>query len=232
MGSIVDLLGNESFHVGLVCGALAAGIAGWLRRGAGLAFAAAVVLALQNRDLLDGLPDGGLGWVPPALAVVVVGGGTLVADFGRRARGQALALLAVTMFGVWVTVPETQHVVVPMGAVLPIGALGLLRPTTRLGVVGAVLATAVVAWGVAVDGQARPGAVVGGFACLGVMAVEPLVRRRAKVVAGPNTVAVIHVVLVAWCSRVAGMSDSAFLALMLCVVGYLAAAFALTRIRT
>ena len=199
---------------------------------AGLAFAGATVAALDDRSMLDGVPDG-LGWVVPAMVGVIVVGGLLVTDFDRRAGGWGPVLLAVTMFGVWVTVPETQHVVVLMGAVLPIGLLGWPKPLASLGIPGAVVATGVVAWGVAVDGQGRPGAVVGGFACLGIMVVEPVVRRVIRRRAtDPLVVVAAHVVLVAWCSRVAGLQDSAGVALVLVAVGYVAAGVFLARIRT
>ena len=250
IGSILDLLGDGGFRVGVICGAVAAFVAAVvaLRDGggparhpwAGLAFAGASVAGLAQRSLAEGdllaglvvlalgavlaerLPVGrsvsdlqrraievalslpgavlvawsadgrGPGWVPPALVAVVVVGGALLADVDRRAQlapvpdtpgplglsatGLVPVLLAITVFGVWVTVPETEHVVVLAGVTLPVALLGWPRPLASLGPVGASLVTAVLAWTVAVDGAGRPGAVIGGFACLGVLAVEPATR--------------------------------------------------------
>jgi hypothetical protein len=222
------------------------------RSGAGVAFAAASVAGLAQRDMLDVEP----GWWLLAAAVL----GLLVADHDRscpRTGEPALplagrfaaapVLLAVTVFGVWVTVPETQHVVVLMGAALPVAAVAFLRPTS-LGIPGAFAAVAVLAWVIEVDGQARDGAVVGSIACLGLLLFEPVLRRAVLPHVGPapgrgsslprpgagpgwRTFAV-HVVLVAWCSRVAGMQDGAAVAWVLVAVGYAVAGVVVARMRT
>lgn len=199
------------------------------RSGAGVAFAAASVAGLAQRDVLDVEPSW---WIAAALVL-----GALVADHdrGRPRAGRFAAapvLLAVTVFGVWVTVPETQHVVVLMGAVLPVAAVAFLRPTS-LGIPGAFAAVAVIAWVVEVDGQARDGAVVGSLACLGLLALEPVLRRLpGGVSTGDVTTFVVHAVLVAWCSRVAGMVDQAPVALVLVAVGYVVAGVVVARMRS
>lgn len=324
IGSILDLLGDGGFRVGVICGAVAAGVAAVvaLRGGggparhpwAGLAFAGAALVGLAQRSLAEGdllaglvvltlgavvaerllngrpvsdlqrraievalsLPgavlvawsaDGrGPGWVPPALVAVVVVGSALVADVDRRsqvapdtpgplglsAAGLVPVLLAVTVFGVWVTVPETEHVVVLAGVTLPVALLGWPRPLASLGRVGTSLVTALVGWTVAVDGADRPGAVIGGFACLGILAIEPATRRalalRGNGAAeapgdpdgegadpGPDVrrslvvLAGLHVVVVAVCARVAGLETSAVTAFLLSVVVYAVAAVAVAR---
>jgi hypothetical protein len=171
------------------------------------------------------------GWV---VAVVVVGG-ALVADFDTARSGAGVppgaSLLAVTVFGVWVTTPETQHVVALMGAAVPVAFLGLPWPRTvaLLGRVGSAVAVALIAWAVAIDGAARPGALVGGIACLGVLVLAPLVR--AALGRTPPTWWVVgtHVVLVGVCARVAGRPDSAALAFAIAAVAYVVAAGVLTR---
>ncbi len=221
------------------------------RSGAGVAFAAASVAGLAQRDMLDVDPGW---WIVAALVL-----GALAADYDvprTRPRKRELApsfgggfgatpvLLAVTVFGVWVTVPETQHVVVLMGAVLPVAAVAFLWPT-RLGIPGSFAAVAVIAWVVEVDGQARDGAVVGSLACLGLLLLEPVLRRAGLVPhdePAPERTSklplsragslVVHGVLVAWCSRVAGMMDSAVLAGALVVVGYVVAGVVVGRMRS
>lgn len=209
------------------------------RTGAGIAFAAASVAGLAQRDMLDVEP----GWW--LLAALVLG--ALVADDDRhrtRPRKRELApsfgggfgatpvLLAVTVFGVWVTVPETQHVVVLMGAVLPVAAVAFFW-STRLGIPGAFAAVAVLAWVIEVDGQARDGAVVGSLACLGLLALEPVLRRLpGGATTSDVTRFVVHAVLVAWCSRVAGMVDQAPVALVLVAVGYVVAGVVVVRMRS
>lgn len=207
-----------------MAGAVAALLTLLWRSGAGVAFAAAAVAGLAQQDVLDVEPGW---WIAAALV-----GGLLVAGYDRSGEGRdrtaaGPVLLAVTVFGCWVTVPETQHVVVLVGAVLPVAAVSFLRPT-RLGVPGAFAAVAVIAWVVEVDGRARAGAVVGALACLGLMALAPVLRR---VVPGWEAF-VVHAVLVAWCSRVAGMQDGAVPAVALVAVGYVVAGVVVARMRT
>jgi len=217
---------------GLVADALAAG--GLLaERWAPVAYAAG---ALPGAVLLTGAtevetPD----WARPALAGVTVVGGALVAAFDRSHghRGLPPVLLAVTAFGAYVTTPDTEHTALVLGAALPVALLGWPRPLASLGVGGSLVATALVSWNVAVDGVGRPGAIVGGLACLGMFAVAPVVgrvTRRADADVGDDSllqallVAGLHVVLVAVCSRVAGLRDAAPEALVICAVAYAAAA--------
>jgi hypothetical protein len=194
------------------------------------------------------------GWVATVVVPVVALGGALVAEFGRSPgadpdadgspqapvpaqplAGIGAALWGVTVFGVWVTTPETQHVVPLIGAAVPVALLGLPWPRAlaSLGRVGASVAVGLLAWAVAVDGFNRNGAVVGALACLGVLVIEPVVRRFADVDDFPWPVVVVtHLAVVGVCSRVAGASDSATLALAFSAVAYVAGAIALTRFAT
>lgn len=189
------------------------------------------------------------GWVTPTLLVVIAVGAALAADFDRTIgtgkgglSGLPPVLLAVTMGGVWATVPETQHAVVLVGAAVPVVLLGWPRPLASLGGTGAALTVGTIAWVTAVDGVARPGAVVGGFACLGLFVLEPLLRRigAADVVVpdgGVRPLVVLvgaHLVLVGLSSRVAGLSTSAVEALAFVALAYIVVAVALVanRFRT
>jgi hypothetical protein len=123
------------------------------------------------------------GWAELTIVVATVVGGSLVADFDRAHGrwGLAPVLLAVSLVGIYVTTPETQHSILLTGAALPLVLLGLGRlgwpwPRATLGVGGAFAATALVAWTVVLDGSFRPSSVVGGLACLGMLAIEPVVR--------------------------------------------------------
>jgi hypothetical protein len=144
--------------------------------------------------------------------------------------GLPTALIPVTVFGVWATTPETQHAVVLAGAAIPIALLGWPRPLASLGGAGAALTVGLVAWVGAVDGFARPGAIVGAFGCLGVLALEPLVRKAGIAVRDPWVLAAVHVGLVAVCSRVAGLSTSAVSALFFSVLAYFGAVVVLARV--
>jgi hypothetical protein len=173
-----------------------------------------------------------LTWALPTILAVTVVGGATAASFDDRfgPTGLPPVLLAVTALGVYLTTPDTEHSAILLGAAAPVALLGCpglvgRRPVASLGTGGAFLAPALVAWVVAIDGVGRDGAVVGGIACLGVFVLEPLTRgARPAPTAGARTHAVlvgaVHVGVVAVCSRVAGLRDSAVDALVLCALAY------------
>jgi hypothetical protein len=226
----------DDLAVGLAFGAAAllAGVAAWTwgraRRGgvlatlAGLAPAAAGVGALAATD---GIPPGRQAGLGPLVAgVAVVAAGALLADFDRRRPdGLALPLWAVSVAGVWATVPDVESAVVVLGAALPPALLGWPSPLARhglvaLGVAGSLASAGLLVWVAATDGAGRPGSMVGGLACLGVLGVEPLARRLAgRGPGGPPLPAAAllaaHLVLVAVASRVVGRRDTVAQALPL-----------------
>jgi hypothetical protein len=238
----------DDLAAGLAFGAAAllAGLAawGWRRapRGsvpavlAGLAPAAAGWAALAATGRVPADREAGLAPLVAVAAVAVAG--ALAADFDRRRRdGLALGLWAVSLAGVWATVPDVESAVVVLGAALPPALLGWPGPLARsglvaLGVAGSLAAAALLAWVVATDGTGRPGSMVGGLACLGVLVVEPLARRLGgRGPGGPPLPAVVlvaaHLVLVAVASRVVGRRGSVAEALPL-AVAELAVALAVT----
>jgi hypothetical protein len=226
----------DDLAVGLAFGAAAllAGVAAWTwgraRRGgvlatlAGLAPAAAGVGALAATG---GIPPGRQAGLGPLVAgVAVVAAGALLADFDRRRPdGLALPLWAVSVAGVWATVPDVESAVVVLGAALPPALLGWPSPLARhglvaLGVAGSLASAGLLVWVAATDGAGRPGSMVGGLACLGVLGVEPLARRLAgRGPGGPPLPAAAllaaHLVLVAVASRVVGRRDTVAQALPL-----------------
>lgn len=178
----------------------------------------------------------------PWIAVVAGVAGALLAGFDRRWRGHGLAplLLAVSAVGVYATVPDVEWALVVVGAALPLTLLGWpgplapgglrgprrrdgpAQPPPSLGVAGSLAAAALLAWTVAAGGAGRPGSVVGGLACLGVLAVEPLARlldpRHRSALARPRvawTALAAHLVLVAVAARVVGRTETVAVALPL-----------------
>jgi hypothetical protein len=178
-----------------------------------------LLFAIPGASLLTsdtGLPD--VSWVGPLVVVTVVVGGTLVADFDRRhhERGWSVVMFAVSVIGVYFTVPDTERALVLLGATLPIVLLGWPFALASLGTVGAYPAVGALAWISAFEGIGRRGAIVGGVACLGLFVAEPIAKwlrlgaptffetLPARVwMAIP--VAGAHLVLVVVASRVAGL---------------------------
>ena len=116
-------------------------------------------------------------WRPPLLVAVVLAG-LLMADLDDRwgRRGLGLPLLAITLAGTYTTVPDTEQALVALGAVLPLALLAWPWPLASLGRGGAFATSGVAIWVAAAGGAGRGSAVVGGIACLGLLAVEPVAR--------------------------------------------------------
>jgi hypothetical protein len=157
-------------------------------------------------------------WVAPLVVVTVAVGGTLVADFDRRyhQRGWSVVMFAISVVGVYFTVPDTERALVLLGATLPILLLGWPFALASLGTVGAYPAVGTLAWIAAYEGLGRRSSIVAGVACLGLFVSEPLARilrwgastifdalpRRFWTVV---PVAAGHLVLVFVASRIAGL---------------------------
>jgi hypothetical protein len=168
-------------------------------------------------------------WVDLLLMGWVGVGSALMADFDRRWRhlGLGPVLLALSAAGVFATVPDTETALPVLGAAVPLALLGWWRwprwpgPLGALGGAGSAVATGVLAAAVAGGVAGRGSALVGGLACLGLFAVEPLARRlhpgrkgalavlRPRPWWGPLPAVAAHGVLVLMASRVAAHQASA-----------------------
>ena len=104
---------------------------------------------------------------------------------------------------------------VALGAALPLGLLGWPVALASLGRAGAWAVAGSLVWVIASGGVGRGSAVVGGVACLGLLAVEPIARRldpeprsvldaAARRRLGALVVAAVQLVLVYVAARVAG----------------------------
>jgi hypothetical protein len=189
----------------------------------------AVVLAVF------GLEGAEPGWVQPLVAVSAAVGGALVADIDRyqQRRGFGPTLLVITIAGVYATVPDTEHARVLLGAALPLLFCGFPTPIASLGTPGAAMATGLTLWVAAVDGAARPTAVIGAVGAFALLFAEPAGRRllagarhaRAKTRQHNLTrhlvvvvdVMLVHALCVIWAARVAGFVDNTVASVLLLV---------------
>jgi hypothetical protein len=132
-------------------------------------------LRLAMLPTVPGAPS----WTNWAAAATVCVGGALCADFDRRYRPLGLGPLAlvVTVFAAYSTLPDTEHVAPLLGAMLPLAIVALPRAWEGVGSVAWGGALTVLGWVIWIDGRGRPGAVVGAFGALGLLVVEPSVRR-------------------------------------------------------
>ena len=110
--------------------------------------------------------------------------------------------------------PDTEVPLVLLGAAVPVAFLALDGRASSSASTGAFAALMVAA--ALVGGVGRPGAVVGGLACLGVLVLAPLAGWRARTRPDIVTLVLTHAILVLWVARVAGFRDSALTAALLC----------------
>ncbi len=199
----------------LAVGGLVADLANWpLLARMALAVPGAIVLAERSA-----LPDPE--WARMFAAAVTVVGAGLVADLDRRNERSGLGpvLLAVTMVGLYESVPDPDFALLLVGAALPVALLGWPVALARVGGSGAAAASGFLAWAAAVGGRGLLSAVIAGGACLGLFAVEPLAhlfqKRRRSVLERlprrwwvPVLVGPVQLGLAAACSRIAAAGRS------------------------
>jgi hypothetical protein len=177
-------------------------------------------------------------WVKALVFVAIMLGAPLVAASDRRMTRPMPPLFLVTVVGVYACVPDTEFARILVGAFL-VAALLAFDPELRAVGAGVCAAVGLVVWDAGQEGAARPGAVIGAVACLGVLLLVPVFGRKLRAAdpwsAAAWVVAGVHVVLVLWCSRVAGLRHSALVATALVIPAYVLAAAALIlarRVRT
>jgi hypothetical protein len=142
----------------------------------------------------------------------------LVADADESLSSSAAGppLLAVSICGMYATIPETSEILAVLVVAVPIALVGAPLSLARLGAAGSGAVIALLAAVVAEGGQTRSASIVGGLACTGVLALEPVARRLVPLAPPwPDdwrsrpvlALAALQVVVVLVMSRVAGLRD-------------------------
>lgn len=180
---------------------------------------------------------------PVLLDLAVTGaiavGGALAADTAdaHDRIGLGTLFLILATIGGWLDIPDVDRVLILLGASLPVAALVWPIPLARVGA-GAYLWVGALLWTAVEGGAIRLSSVVGTTAALGMLLIEPLVRRslgwqdgvflrmwgdRPPLAAIAPSAVQAAVVLLA--SRVAGLQRSTEASLIM-AAAILAAAFA------
>jgi hypothetical protein len=218
IGALLALDASDFVTRDLVVGVAALAAPGLLPRRTPLVVRAA--LATPGAWLITahtGLVE--LQWARVCAGVMAAVGGTLAADFDDRHSRVAAGplLLGIAAVGVYFTVPDTYHAGPYLAVAAPVALVAWPFPLARLGRPGALAAVGVLSWVVVAGGYGRPSSIIGGMACLGLLAIEPLARWVTRVdvlddvARGPRAPAVaaglaaVHLALVVFASRVAGL---------------------------
>lgn len=152
---------------------------------AGIATAGAAAAGMYAAGLrLWELPDAGAAWTGPAVAAAAVGGGILAARSDRRLPG-APALVAVSVAGLYLAVPDTEAALPLLGAALPLGLASAAGIVDRLGRPGAAAWVALTAWVAWSGGVGRHGSLAASLFLPGLLlavpfAMPPAARRPGR----------------------------------------------------
>lgn len=205
-------------HLGVSSGLFALAAGGWLlspdndRRTKPLGWVL-VILGAIIVGWRGGLSD--IDWLPWVTPVAIVIAGASFAGWSRRLPHNLLGpMMAITAFGIWVTVPETEHARVFLGVSLPLAAATLRPFHARLSTAGSFALAGMVIWVVAIGGDARPGSIIGGWGTLGAIAILPWLRSNAtaRIQERPVLIVGFHALFVLVASRVIGLWESAVIA--------------------
>ncbi|MFV2000271.1 MAG: hypothetical protein ACC654_07910 [Acidimicrobiia bacterium] len=112
------------------------------------------------------------------VVVAIVLSGPFVAGFDERYRESAIStpLMAVSLLGAFVTIPDTDVAVIAAAAAVPWVFTGPPAKLVVLGRAGAFAATGFLVWVVASGGFSRSDALITGVATLALLIAEPAVR--------------------------------------------------------
>lgn len=206
---ILRLFETTEFQVGLVAGLLALAVGLALRRRGphvSLLFSFAAVAALGWLDLFSiaATERSALRawWILPTAVLAIVC--SVYAAKQRMGGAHPALAIAITVGGVWATVPDTEEAAVLVGAMSALFVLTWLPRRGRLALVGAEFASLIVAWVVVVGSVGRDGAVIGGLGALASLGLLRLILVRR-----PWWDIGLHLILVLVWTRVAGLRQSA-----------------------
>lgn len=141
-----------------------------------------------------------------ASPVVVVGGGFLLGRWQDSPHRALLGpLFAITSFGIWVTVPETDLARILLGVSLALAPATLSwAGFRRISTAGGFALVGLVVWVAAMGGETREASIVGSWGALGMLALTPLLGRRSQSLSSFAIVA-LHTGLVFLFTRVIGL---------------------------
>jgi hypothetical protein len=169
------------------------------------------------------LPSGWPVWSKLTVLAVVTIGALVAPVHDRRTPRAVPPLLLISALGIWACVPDTEAPKVLLGAVVAASVIAL-EPRLRAAI-GLPAVVGVVAWVAAFGGVGRPGSIVGGVACLGVLLLPVPERRPGRV--GIVVLVATQIALVVYEARVAGFEVGAERALLLSIPAFGAAGLVL-----
>jgi hypothetical protein len=163
----------------------------------------------------SGLPD--VLWIRlgSVAAIFIIGLALLRFQRADRLGHLTIPLLAVTAFGIWATVPDTEEARVLLGVLVLMGLVAWPWRLSSVSPAGAFALAGLLVWIGAVGGAAREGSIIGAWGSVGLVLLGSLPSFSIRVVLHPFRAVAIHSGLVFLMSRIAGFQESAFVAAMI-----------------
>jgi len=157
---------------------------------------------LVTRQYAESQLSGSIFWLMVA-TVMIAAPLTVSSDRRLVPAGLGVVLWAITLGGVYGTLPDTEEALVMVGVVAPLAFLAASN-LGRLGAIGGYASVGLLAWTTGQGGVGRPASIIGALACLGVFLVIPAVRLVDKT-PGWRELFMVHLAAVFTSSRVAGL---------------------------
>jgi hypothetical protein len=169
-------------------------------------------------------------WVDIAFPILVILIGSAVWSYRFGANANLLGpILAVTILGIWVTIPETDMFTIAVGAGLGLGLATLAPINARALATGAFALVALLAWLTIAGGETRDLSIIGGWASFGVLPIVPLLGLLSVRPNRQSVVLGVHAVYSILATRVVDIWDS--IPISLIVIGALVAIAAVVLVR-
>lgn len=152
-------------------------------------------------------------WIHAGSLLFIISAGWMIERVDDHAGQSGIPVLmaAGTVFGVWATVPDTEVARILMGAVTATIIAGWPLRKARIGAGGAYAIAALLAWAVAIGGEARAGSIIGGWATVGAFTAALLGSSVRRIL--PVGLFTLHAGSVLVASRIVGPQESPYVAL-------------------
>ena len=152
-------------------------------------------------------------WIPLVAVGAVALAAPAMARFDRRwgTSGLPPVMLAVSVGGLFYTLPDPEEAAILLGVSLPLALLATPPVRRAYGPAGSWVVAGLFVWAVAAGGYGRASAVFGGIACLSLFLSAPiadLVRPHRDPPSRGGALIAVHAIIVLLAARVAGLQDN------------------------
>lgn len=219
VATLAGLRADHHLSFSLVLGLALLGLAAWSSR-AGAGFVTAGIAVLAGAVILvSAYPDALPTWIGAVVLVAMMPAVPVVELRARRWNRLAPCVLLLAVVGAYVCVPDTEFVR-PLLAAAAVTAVLAFLPERAASQLGSGVVAALLLWTAGIESIGRSGALVGAIGCVFALALFPALPERRPLPRSWWTAAGTTALLVLWCSRVAGLIDSVWLALLVAGVGF------------